>query len=58
MKEKNSLGDYKEEKQQGCEAYDLKWRLEAFQQPFSRLKTVALYHVVNCQNVVGTICSN
>ena len=41
-----------EEEQQGCEA------LEAFQQPFSRLKTVALYHVVNCQHVVGTICSN
>ena len=23
-RKKNSLGDYKEEKQQGCEAYDLK----------------------------------
>ena len=57
MKEKNSLGDYKEEKQQGCETYD-QMNIEAFQQPFSRLKTVALYHVVNCQNVVGTICSN
>ena len=57
MKEKNSLGDYKEEKQQGCETYD-QMNIEAFQQPFSRLKTVALYHVVNCQNVFGTIRSN